>query len=218
VPPLDAILPAVLFAALIAVFLAFTFGTQRNIGRGNAILGWLQGALPRLGQRTTLRWLGSSVVELHLDDPAEPFRDVTVMAVMEPRDVPVLWFITRARGRRDVLIFRTSLRRAPRIELEAADPAAWIRASEPAEEEGWQPIDWPGEAMAHGRGHPDPAIIQAARTAWTRLAAASGGVWRVSVRQTVPHLEVHVRPPDLATVQSEPLIEAIRGLAVEIGA
>jgi hypothetical protein len=42
-------------------------------------------------------------------------------------------------------------------------------------------------------------------------------VWRVSVRQTVPHLEVHVRPPDLDAVQSEPLIEAIRGLAVEIG-
>ena len=217
-PALDALLPAILFAALIAVLLAFTFGTQRNIGRGNAILRWLQSALPRLGQRTTLRWLGSSVVELQIADPAEPFRDVTVMVVMEPRDVPVLWFVTRARGRRDVLIFRTSLRRAPRIELEAADTAAWIRAPEPDEEEGWQPIDWPGEALAHGRGRRDPASIQAARTAWTRLAAASGGVWRVSVRQTVPHLEVHVLPPDLAAVQSEPLIEAIRGLAAEIAA
>ncbi|MGH2391940.1 MAG: hypothetical protein ACRDGH_00385 [Candidatus Limnocylindria bacterium] len=215
-PSLDAILPAVLFAALIAVLLAFTLGTQRNISRGNAILRWLQGGLPRIGQRTTLNWLGSSVVQLHVAAPVEPFREVTVMAVMEPRDVPILWFLTRARGRRDVLIFRASLRRAPHDELDAADPAAWIRASEPAEEDGWVRIDWPGDALAHGRGHPDPATVQAARTAWTRLAAASGGVWRVSVRQTVPHLEVHVLPPDLRAIGSEPLIEAIRGLAAEV--
>lgn len=215
-PSLDAILPAILFAALILVLLAFTFGTQRNISRGNAILRWLQGGLPRLGPRTTLNWLGSSVVQLHVTEPLEPFREMTVMAVMEPRDVPILWFLTRARGRRDLLIFRASLRRAPHDELDAADPAAWIRAREPAEEEGWQPIDWPGQALAHGRGRPDPATIQAARTAWIRLTAASGGVWRMSVRQTVPHLEVHVLPPDLRAVGSEPLVEAIRELAAVV--
>ncbi len=215
-PSFDAVLPAILFAVLIVVLLAFTFGTQRNISRGNAILRWLQSGLPRLGRRTTLNWLGSSVVQLHVSDPLEPFREVTVMAVMEPRDVPILWFFTRARGRRDVLIFRTSLRRAPRIELEVADPAAWIRAPEPDEEDRWELVEWPGEVVAHGRGHPDRAPIEDAQVAWRRLGEASGGVWRLSVRQTVPHLEVHVLPPDLTTVSSEPLIEAIRGLAAGV--
>jgi hypothetical protein len=38
----------------------------------------------------------------------------------------------------------------------------------------------------------------------------------VSVRQTVPHLEVHVLPPDLRAVGSEPLVEAIRELAAVV--
>ena len=215
-PSLDAILPAILFATLLVILLAFTFGTQRNISRGNAILRWLQTGLPRLGPRTTLSWLGSSVVQLQVSDPLEPFREVTVMAVMEPRDVPILWFLTRSQGRRDVLIFRTSLRRAPRIELEVADPAAWIRAPEPAEEDGWEPVEWPGAVVAHGRGRPDRATIDDARAAWRRVGEASGGVWRLSVRQTVPHLEVHVLPPNLNEVSGEPLIEAIRGLADEV--
>lgn len=216
-PTLDPLLPALLIGALVVVLLAFTFGTQRNITRGNAILRWLQGALPRLGQRSTLRWLGSSVAELQLVDPAAPFREVTVLTVLEPRDIPLLWAFTRKRGRRDLLIFRTSLRRAPRIELEASDPAAWITAREPGEEPGWRSLAWSGDIRAVERGEPDAAMIEAARAAWTSLTSASGGVWRMSVRRTVPHLEVHVRPPDLAAVDSTPLIEAIRGLAVEMG-
>jgi hypothetical protein len=213
---LDAVLPALLVVALMVVLLAFTFGTQRNIARGNAVVRWLQSSLPRLGQRASLRWLGSSVVELRLSAPVEPFRDVTILAVMEPRDVPLLWAFTRARGRRDLVIFRTSLRRAPRSELEAADPASWITSREPGEEPGWTAIAWPGEVHAARRGAPDPAMTDAARSAWARLAAASGGVWRISLRQTVPHLEVHVRPPDLRAAGSGPLIDALRELAAEI--
>jgi hypothetical protein len=215
-PALDAFLPGILVAILLAVLLIFTFGTQRNISRGNAVLRWLQESLPRLGQRTTLRWLGSSVVELRLSEPSEPFRELTILAVMEPRDVPILWAFSRARGRRDVLIFRGSLRRAPRVELEVSDPASWMIADEPDEEAGWRAIGWPGDVRALARGQPDPSVIGAARTAWGRLAAASAGVWRVSVRQTVPHLEIHVRPPDVRAIGSAPLVEAVHGLARDL--
>ncbi len=215
-PGLDAVLPALVVIALVGVLLAFTFGTQRNIARGNSIVRWLQGSLPQLGQRASLHWLGSSVVELRFSAPVEPFREVTILAVMEPRDVPVLWALTRAGGRRDLLIFRTSLRRAPRSELEAADPASWLTSREPGEEPGWNALAWPGNVQAAQRGAPDPAVTDAARTAWARLASASGGVWRMSLRQTVPHLEVHVRPPDLRAVESGPLVEAFHALANDI--
>lgn len=215
-PALDALIPGILVGVLLAILLVFTFGTQRNISRGNAVLRWLQDSLPRLGQRTTLRWLGSSVVELRLSDTTEPFRELTILAVMEPRDVPILWAFSRARGRRDVLIFRGSLRRAPRVELDVSDPAWWMNAEDPGEEAGWRTVDWSDGSRAVARGLPDPAALDAARAAWDSLAHASAGVWRVSVRQTVPHLEIHVRPPDATSLGSAPLVEAVRSLAREI--
>jgi hypothetical protein len=215
-PPLDAFLPGILVVVVLAVMLAFTFGTQRNISRGNTVLRWLQESLPQLGQRTTLRWLGSSVAELRLTDPSEPFRELTIMVVMEPRDVPIVWLFSRRRGRRDVLVFRGSLRRAPRVELDVSDPSWWMNANDSDDEAGWRTIGWPGDVRALGHGHVDPSVVDATRASWDRLAATSAGVWRVSVRQTVPHLEIHVRPPDVGAVGSAPLVEAVRGFAKDM--
>jgi hypothetical protein len=212
-PALDAFIPGLLLAILLVVLLSFTFGTQRNLSRGNAIMRWLQASLPGLGRRATLRWLGSTVVEVGLVEPAEPFRDVTILAVMEPRDVPLLWAVTHARGRRDLLIFRASTRRPPRIEVEVFDDSAWITDETPDAEQGWQSVEWAGDVTAKARGDVDPATIAGLRAAWTRLGAASAGVWRVSARQTVPHLEIHVRPPDVTVAESAELIEAVRAVA-----
>ncbi len=198
---------------LVVIMVAFAIGTQRNIAKGNKRLAWLQAGLPELGRRTTLRWLGSSAVQLDLVDPVSPFREVTVLYVLEPRDVPLLWLFTRARGRRDVLIVRASLRRAPRLELEAAAPGAWLTASDAEEAAEWPAVAFPGGISATAAEGADPADVEAARRAWARLAATSAAVWRLSVRQTVPHLEVHVRPADAATPPAGRMIEAIRDLA-----
>ncbi len=53
-----------LILALALVMGWFAVGIIWNIRRGNAVLRWLQTGLPRLGERTTLRWLGSSVVAM----------------------------------------------------------------------------------------------------------------------------------------------------------
>ncbi len=215
-PDPGSILAPALIVLLAVVMVAFAIGTQRNIGKGNARLAWLQAGLPRLGRRTTLRWLGSSAVQLDLVDPSAPFREVTVLYVLEPRDVPLLWLFTRARGRRDVLIFRTSLRRAPRLELEATAPGAWLTAPDADEAEGWPSVQFPDGARASAAEGADPADVEAARRAWQRLAAASSAVWRISVRRTVPHLEVHVRPADAASAPAERVVAAIRDLAVHL--
>jgi hypothetical protein len=54
------------------------------------------------------------------------------------------------------------------------------------------------------------------RTAWDQLAQASGGVWRLVVQPVVPHLEVHVRPPDTERVPAEQLVTAVRDLARDL--
>jgi hypothetical protein len=200
---------SLLLLAVIVVLVWFALGTVRNIRRGNQLLRWLQGGLPLLGRRTTLRWLGSSAVRLEIVDPRRPFRQAEVVVVLEPRDVALLWAWARARRRRDFLIVRARLERSPRFELVAADLRGWtgrdaLRGVDP---EDWSFADWgePSIRVAHGPGA-DPA---ATRRLWDRLAGASGGIWRLSVRRGPPHLEVHVLPGDTATVTAEGLIGAV---------
>jgi hypothetical protein len=219
-PDPSAFLPSLALLALIGVMLWFAFGTQGNIRRGNELVRWAQGGLPLLGKRATLRWLGSSAVEVRLTEPAPPFRDAEMLAVLEPRDVGWLWAIARARGRRDFLIVRGSLRRAPRFELEAGDSRGWTgRAGlERLEAEGdgadWRAVDW-GAPLIEVR-HSSDADVAAMHRAWQRLGAASGGVWRLSIQRVVPHLEVHMLPPDTKLVPAERLFRAVQDLAEEL--
>jgi hypothetical protein len=202
-------------ALLVGLLVGFALGTGENIRRGNAILAWLQGGgLRLLGRRTTLRWLGSSAVELRLVDPPDPFRAVTVTVVLEPRDLFWLWALSRRRGRRDFLILRADLRRAPRLELQLADPAGWTagevvqRLDDP--QEGWRRLSWSTTPLAAWRGQGNPDRL---RPTLDRIAAASGVLWRLSVSQTVPHLQLHLRPPDPRRTSSAALLGPVRDLA-----
>jgi hypothetical protein len=217
-PGLESLLPSLVVAVLLVFMLWFVAGTQGNIRLGNRLMRWLQEGLPLLGPRATLRWLGSSVAELTIVEPSHPFREAQILVVLEPRDVGLLWAYGRARGRRDFIIVRASLRRAPRHELEIRDRRGWTERldHERLAEDGWRRFDWPApEIEALGRSGNDEAL---ARRAWDRLEAASGGAWRLSVQQTVPHLEVHIRPPDTAAVSSARLIGTVRELALSLSA
>jgi len=204
---------SLLVLAVVVVLLWFALGTGRNIRKGNELLRWLQGGLPLLGRRTTLRWLGSSAVRLEIVDPVAPFREAEVVVVLEPRDVGVLWAWARAHRRRDFLIVRARLERAPRFELEVADLHGWTGrdAMRDMDPEAWSFADWtdPPIRVAHGPGA-DPA---ATRRMWDRLAGASGGIWRLSIRRAPPHLEVHVLPPDTGAVTAEGLFRTVAELA-----
>jgi hypothetical protein len=200
---------AILVILLLAVMLWFALGTQRNIRRGNQTLRWLQAGLPRLGRRTTMRWLGSSAVVLKIAQAAEPFREAEVVLVLQPRDVPLLWAFSRRRGRRDFLILRGWLNRAPAFEVEAGDPRGWtgedrLRRLDAA---SWHEAGWGEEHVrALASADADPGT---ARRSWEALATASGGVWRLSIRREHPHVEAHVLPPDPST-PAERLIETFR--------
>lgn len=217
-PDLSAFGASLAFVLLVAIMLWFALGTQRNIRRGNELLAWLQDGLPLLGQRTTLRWLGSSVVELSISQPKAPFREVVLLVVLEPRDLGALWAIAHHRGRRDFLIVRTRLLRAPRYSADLADPQSWTM--------GEMRHQWAGNAMASTRratwggtaveARHDAAVgLDELRGWWEQIAGVSGGVWRISISPTVPHLELHLLPP-AGVVSSLRLIEAVREVGREL--
>lgn len=221
-PDLSAVAPSLAIGVLLVFMLWFAIGTQVNIRRGNAVLRWLQGGLPVLAPRTTLRWLGSSVAELTLVDLSPPFGAVQVMVVLEPRDVSVLWAWARARGRRDFMIVRANLRRAPRVEFDAIASSAW--ASDIVEErirdrlQG--PSDWQRDRWVTGTNQDVAAAVApgievtVARRAWAALERTGVSVWRLSVQQTVPHLELHVLPP-ARNADAGQFARAVRDLAAE---
>jgi hypothetical protein len=213
-PPLEAFGPSIAIGVILVVMLWFALGTQRNIRKGNDLLRWLQGGLPMLGRRTTLRWLGSSVVQLEIVEPQTPFREATVAIVLEPRDVPVLWAFARSRGRRDFVIIRANLVRAPGFSMDVRDPRGWTGRLDDVDgaDDLGRAQDWPGGFVAHVGHGADEAVV---RSTWSRLAKATGGVWRLTVQPIVPHVEVHFRPPpEKATADG--ILSPIRALATTL--
>jgi hypothetical protein len=219
-PDPTSLLGSLLVLLLAAVLIWFTFGTQRNISRGNRLLAWLQDGLAALGPRTTLRWLGSSVAELRITQPRHPYREALVLVVLEPRDLGALWAISRRRGRRDFLVLRLSLIRAPRSRVDLVDPSAWTAGDrrqdefDPPQHEEW--IDGTGRAVLID--HDGTSNLDRLRDHWEQLGRDSGGAWRVSVRPTVPHLEVHLLAPDPERDSARRLLDGVAELATTVAA
>ena len=96
---------------LVVVFVVgwFAIGTQYNVRKGHEAMRWLQEGLPLIGEKTTLRWLGSSVVELKIQQAKPPFSHATVLFVLEPRKTPLTLTVTYKDGR----VCRSSFPRPP---------------------------------------------------------------------------------------------------------
>ena len=197
--------------AAVAIVAWFAAGTIRNVHLGREALRWMQGGLPILGSRTTVRWLGSTAVELVIDQGKAEFARVAVIVFLEPRDLP-WWPLSRLRGRRDTLIVRGVLRRAPGLELEALDPASWSgRDALPR-----VPREWLVRRAAAPRGvvvhHATPAALERADALLALAQRAGLAVKRLSVRRTEPNFQLHVSLPDRRQ-DARGFFEAVRALA-----
>jgi hypothetical protein len=157
---------------------------------------WMQDGLPLIGERTSVRWLGSTAVEMTIRDGKAPFTGVTLVIFLEPRDLPWMWAIGRAQRRRDTLIIRGVLRQAPEVEFEALDAASWSgREALPRVPEDWpvRQAEEPGGLVVH---HESVAALKHA-DALLQLAQRAGlTVRRLSVRRSEPHFQLHVPAPD----------------------
>lgn len=215
-PGISAELSRMLFVLVALVFVGwFALGTHSNVRRGNAVLRWLQEGLPLLGQRTTLRWLGSSAIELKIQNVSEPLRLVEVFIVLEPRDLPFIWGYFHARGRRDILIVRGQAASAPLFELEAVDPDAWSTRGIRRElsRRRWSPLTSPAGArvLAYGEGRLEAAQEMLALAAQSELPLV-----RLAIHRAAPHLEVQWQLRRLDGVSARRVIETFRKISEEL--
>jgi hypothetical protein len=200
-----------LFVVVVLVVVGwFAVGTHLNVRKGESVLTWLQDGLPFLGEKTTLRWLGSSAVELKIENAKAPFHSAQVLVLLEPRDVPLIWWFSRLRGRRDLFIFRGELRANPRREFEAFVPAAWSAhgAARRVKDDQWAAVSAPAPLSAFAaQGSTDPSAA-------IRAASLNGcSPIRLAVRRSEPNLEIQWPLDEVRKHTSRDVVEAIQRTA-----
>ncbi len=210
--PLDSIYIVGMAAALVVGW--FALGMIYNLRRGDAMLKWLRGGLSKVGERTTFRWLGSSVAEMVINQAKRPFRQLTILLVLTPRDVPFLWAWALLRGRRDTLIFRGQLGAAPKVDLELGDPRSYTgrMALHDVARRGWESQPFGDLRLMAPTGYMDLArsTVESLAEPKTALSLAYS---RFALRRVPPHFEVHMPFPDPHQRDADEYFESLRTLA-----
>ncbi len=200
---------AIFIVVAILVVGGFALGTHRNVRRGHDAMRWAQGGLPLVGEKTTLRWLGSSVVQLKIPNAKRPFREAEVLFVLEPRDVAPLWFLARARGRRDLFIFRSRMHKLPEFEFEAFEPTAWSARGREAQlrSQKWQPVTARDSLVAYA-----PEALPAANRLLDLAALSGCPLVRLSIQRSDPNFEVHWPLAELKKLPASTVFATLRKL------
>jgi hypothetical protein len=211
---MDQLAQSILIVFVILIMGWFAFGIVRNLRRGNAVLKWMQIGLPRLGERTSLRWLGSSAVDLNIARAKAPFRQIQLLIVLEPRDVPWFWLIAHARGRRDMLIVRGQLLTTPQYEFDLLAPNSWSESERSGRADARQ---WNVEPLAEMNFRAPQTTRSLSRAMASPLLQTAQHVhpivWRLSTRREDPHFELHIPLPDPKMMDAAQFFTALQGLA-----
>jgi hypothetical protein len=195
----------------------FALGMIYNLRRGDALLKWMQDGLPCIGQKTTFRWLGTSVAELVIAHAKKPFRRLDTLLFLKPRDVFWMTIASYFQGRNDIVIFRAHLNTVPLTDLELLDLKTWSgRDTEKRmRRRNWESTTYQGLHLMAPAG-----LLNLAAATLDRLAPPlqnfSSSYARVSLSRTAPNLELHVPFPDQQTQPARQYFEALRDLAHSI--
>ena len=209
--------PQYILVAAVIVFIGwFAIGVLYNLRRGDALLKWMQNGLPSIGQKTTFRWLGTSVAELVIAHAKKPFRRLETLLVLKPRDVFWMTLMASLQGREDILIFRAQLVTGPPVDLELLDPNSWSGRGVLSQlaDRKWESKPYQGLQLLAPAG-----LLDLATQTLDRLTIPMGKLseryTRFSLRRepSQPHFEVHVPFPAFRTLDARAYFEALRGLA-----
>jgi hypothetical protein len=209
--------PQYLLAIAVVLIMGwFALGVVYNLRRGDTLLKWMQQGLPKIGQRTTFRWLGTSVAELVIAKAKKPFRRLETLVVLKPRDIFWMTILAHFQGRDDIVIFRAQLSTAPLVDLELVDAKTWSgnNALKQVTERKWESKAYQGLQLLAPSG-----LLDLATTVLDKLSDPmqkfSPRYARFSLRRDAsrPNLELHVPFPESHTENADQYFESLRGLA-----
>jgi hypothetical protein len=208
----------ILISLAIIIMGWFAFGVIYNLRSGDALLKWMQNGLPNIGQKTTFRWLGTSVAELVIAHAKKPFRRLETLLVLKPRDVFWMTIMSYFQGREDIVIFRAQLTTAPLTDLELLDPKTWSGRSvlKQFNNRKWESQAYQGLQLMAPAGLLDLATQTLDRLT-VPMQKLSDRYVRFSLRRDAPNLELHVPFPAYRTSDATDYFQALRDLARAIG-
>jgi len=206
----------ILVIAIVIIMGWFALGVIYNLRHGDALLKWMQNGLPRIGQRTTFRWLGTSVAELVIAQARKPFRRLETVIVLKPRDVFWMTILANLQGREDIVIFRAQLSTAPHVDLELVDEKSWSgrNALKQVLDRKWESKTYQGMQLLAPKG-----LLDLATTVLDKLAVPmqnlSPRYARFSLRRDAsrPNMELHVPFPAYRSSDATNYFGALRELA-----
>ncbi len=212
-PDLESFGLPLMIALVLVVVGWFALGTQANVRAGDRVLKWLRDGLPIIGEKTTMHWMGSSVLQLKMAKAKGPFRNTETLFVFEPRDIFFLWALSRWQGRRDLMIFRGALNAAPSFELEVFDPKGWTthNTERDVQKKNWSRANLPAQPALHAF-FSGAAGAEAAKTLTALATRAGGKLVRLSIHRDVPNVEAHWLLPNLQTVSARDFFSNLREL------
>jgi hypothetical protein len=199
----------------VAIFMGwFAIGMIYNLRRADAVLKWMQGGLPSIGQKTTFRWLGTSVAELVIAQAKKPFRRLETLLFLKPRDVFFMMIAAYFQGREDIVIFRAHLTTAPPVDLELLDLKTWSGrdTQRRLQQRKWESRTYQGLQLMAPAGLLDLAAKTLDRLALP-LQKLSPRYSRFGLHRNAPNFEVHVPFPDPHNVDAGQYFAALRELA-----
>jgi hypothetical protein len=121
--------------------------------------------------------------------------------------------VARARGRRDLFIFRSRLQRLPELEFEAFAPGAWSARGREAHlrRQKWHAVTAPAPLVAYAPEAP-PATNRL-----MDIAAFPGcPLLRLSVQRGDPNFEVHWPLNELKKLPASTVFETLRKLGQQV--
>jgi len=140
------------FCALLVVW--YVVGWQVNRRRGERLLAWVLQGLRALGDQTTVSRLGTSGFQVNVGKAQAPFKNMEATILLQPREIFLLWLLDLLRGRTDHLVFKGTLRAAPRGEVEVMKKRGRLsgRVLEGLGEEAWTRQEIAGGLVVACRG------------------------------------------------------------------
>ena len=208
---------SILVVAVVIVMGWFAYGVIYNIRHGEALLKWLQTGLPEVGQRTTFRWLGTSVAELVIARAKNPFRRLETLLVLKPRDIFWMTMSAYFQGREDIIIFRGQLNIPSRVDLELADPKTWTGRSALRQ---MCARNWAAGSYKEMQLMTPPGLLEMAASLLARIAPRmerlSARFIRFSLRREGSYFEIHVPFPAFRSIDAVQYVNNLRDLAAAI--
>jgi hypothetical protein len=206
----------ILAVAVVIIMGWFAIGVVYNLRRGDTVLKWMQNGLPKIGQRTTFRWLGTSVAELVIAKAKKPFRRLETVLILKPRDIFWMTILAQLQGRDDIVIFRAQLSTPPLVDLELVDEKTWSGRSalKQVVERKWEGKAYQGMQLLAPNG-----LLDLATTVLDELSEPmqkfSARYARLSLRRNASqsNLELHVPFPNYQTEDADQYFERLRALA-----